>query len=127
MDILIVESNAQLASVWGRHLRRQGAVVLDVADHEAALVALEAHPFDLVLMNISLQGEGALVVADFAAYRRPGTPVLLVSATSFFSDGSILRLLPNACGMISADTAPDDLTAMIEFHAGRSARSAQNA
>lgn len=122
MDILIVESNADLAAVWSAHLRRLGAVVLHVADHEAAVLALEAHRFDLVLMNVNLRGEGALAVADFAAFRWPDLPVLFVSATSFFSDGSIFRFLPNACGLINATTPPDDIAALVEFHASRSER-----
>jgi hypothetical protein len=51
-----------------------------------------------------------------ASYRQPGAKVIFVTDTTFFSDGSIFRHIPNACAFIRAETPPDDLVAIVEHY-----------
>lgn len=117
MHVLIVESNAALAGVWQRHLERRGATVDVAATQEAAIHVLQTRAaVDVIVLDLVLATGSALAVADMASYRQPGAKVIFVTGTSFFSDGSIFRHVPNACAFVRAETAPDDLVAIVEYH-----------
>lgn len=120
MQVLIVESATALAEIWARHLTRAGFEVTTVSGQGAAITALCHHEISLVIMNLDLPGESSLAVADFASYRRPDARVIFVTASTFFSDGSIFQHVSNACACVSSATQPDDLAAMVS-HYGLSA------
>lgn len=120
MRVLIVESNAELADLWRRHLVRQGAEVEIAGGSDAAVAWLMDRPFDVIVLDLILSEGSALAVADFAQYRRPESSVIFVTDTTFFSDGSIFNLTPNARALVRTATRPEDLAAMVE-HYGRAA------
>ena len=71
MNVLIVESSSDLGVLWKRHLERQGAVVTLVDSQEAAILALYADEYDIIVLDLVINEGSALAVADFASYRRP--------------------------------------------------------
>ena len=117
MNILIVESRAELGALWQRHLERQGALVTLTTTQGTAVEALCTNDFDVIVLDLVLEDGGALTVADFASYRRPEARVIFVTNTSFFSDGSIFTLSPNACAFVPSSTPPEDLAAMVDYYA----------
>ena len=117
MNVLIVESSKDLATVWRRHLERMGAVVYTADTQDSATDLLHEIPFSVIVLDLVLEEGSALAVADFASYRQPETRVIFVTNTSFFSDGSIFAHSPNACAYIQSETPPEDLAAMIEHYA----------
>jgi DNA-binding NtrC family response regulator len=120
MNVLIVESNPALADLWASHLRRQGAEVSAVHGESAAVTVLEeeSQPCDVIVLNLVLDEGSAFAVADFASFRHPKARIIFVTGTSFFSDGSIFQLVPNACAYLPAATPVEDLAALVE-HYGR--------
>ncbi|MFK7938427.1 MAG: response regulator [Roseovarius sp.] len=118
MNVLIVESDSNLGSVWKNHMVRQGLTVEVAHDQAEAANALDATDFAVVILDIVLTEGSAFAVADLAAYRQPNIQIIFVTGTSFFSDGSIFSLSPNARAFVGTDTPPDDLAAMVE-HFGR--------
>lgn len=123
MNVLIVESEADLAQLWKRHLCRQGASVA-IAQSQAQAIALLSHQdVDVVVLDLVISGGSAFAVADYASFRRPETRVIFVTSTSFFSDGSIFAHCVNACAYLRTNTPPEDLVAMVEHYgAVRSSR-----
>jgi len=119
MKILIVENNPNLGKIWSNHLARLGMDVTLAASQDEAVDCLQKHSWDLLLLNLVLEGGSAFAVADYAAYRQPDTKVLFVTNTSFFSDGSIFQHIPNACGLLQTSTPPQDIAAIAEHHAAR--------
>ena len=117
MKVLVVESDPRLGWVWSRHLERLGAEVRLVATADAAVADLSAHPCDAVVIDLMLEGQGALAVADIARFRRPEAKVIFVTNSTFFSDGSIFRLVPNAAAFLQADTPPEDLAVIVQHYA----------
>jgi len=113
-----VESNESLGRLWLNHLVRHGMAVQLVATQDKAEAALRAKRFDVMILNLVLRGSSAFMIADLAHEMNPATRVIFVTNTSFFSDGSIFALCPNACAHLQADTPPEDLVAMVE-HYGR--------
>lgn len=121
MHVLIVEPQAHLAEIWAAHLRRQGLEVRVAAGQSEAVAALATQPFDVLVLDLELaEGDSPIAVADLAGYRHPEIKVIFVNRQTFFSDGSIFDLTPNACALVQPDVPPDDLAAIVEFHARRS-------
>ncbi|MFZ7092362.1 response regulator transcription factor [Primorskyibacter sp. 2E233] len=114
--VLIVESNPALASLWKRHLERMGCQVRVAEDEDRALGLLREVEFSVIILDLVLEKGSALSVSDFANYRQPEARVIIVTNTSFFSDGSIFRHCANACAFVTSATAPDDLAAMVEHY-----------
>lgn len=118
MDVLIVESQPELAGVWKRHLERAGMTVTHVDCQERAIAHLTDHSPEIIILDLVLDGGNALAVSDFASYRRPEAQVVFVTDTTFFSDGSIFAHAQNACAFLQSNTPPEDLAAMVEHYAG---------
>ena len=117
MRVLIVEADADLAQIWGRHLERRGAAVRIVGSQEEAIAVIqEDEAVDVIVLDLVLEPGSAFAVADFASYRVPEAKVIFVTRTTFFSDGSIFRHIPNAYAFIGAETPVDDLAAMVEHY-----------
>lgn len=117
MDVLIVESKPELGRLWQRHLERMGARVDHAAGQDAAITALQERTYDVLVLDLVLADGSALAVADFASYRHPAARVIFVTNTTFFSDGSIFSVAPNACAYLPTATRPEDLAAMVEHYA----------
>ncbi|MEP4509746.1 MAG: DNA-binding response regulator [Paracoccaceae bacterium] len=83
---------------------------------QAVQAILDQYP-DIIVLNLVLEDGGALAISDFASYRAPQAQVIFVTDTSFFSDGSIFNLSPNACAFVQTDTPPEDLAAIVEHYA----------
>ncbi|WP_367274873.1 response regulator [uncultured Maritimibacter sp.] len=122
VKILIVEENPDLGSIWQRHLERQGATVTRVSTPSDALAQLRRDSADVIIVNLDQPNEGAMTVADYAAYRHPSARVVFLTARSFFSDGSIFDMSPNACAFLPSATKPEDLATIVTHHAERIAK-----
>ncbi len=120
MQVLIVESTTELAELWQRHLVRQGVIVTVSGSGESACNLISAQQYDVIILDLILSEGSALAVADYAQYRWPDTSVIFVTDTTFFSDGSIFSIIPNARAFVQTATPPEDLAAMVQ-HYGRAA------
>ena len=120
MRVLIVESTTELAELWQRHLLRQGVIVTVSVSGEEACGRIAAQQYDVIILDLILAEGSALAVADYAQYRWPDTSVIFVTDTTFFSDGSIFSIIPNARAFVQTCTPPEDLAAMVQ-HYGRAA------
>ena len=118
MDVLIVESSAELAQLWQRHLLRQGADVTIASSGDDAVAQVTDRSFDVIILDLVLAKGSALAVADYVQFRQPESWVIFVTDTTFFSDGSIFALCGNARALVQSSTPPEDLVAMVE-HYGR--------
>jgi DNA-binding NtrC family response regulator len=117
VKILIVQHNGDLAGIWAAFLGRQGMDCVLAGTESESRTALRRQPFDAVILDMELPQ--ALAVADFATYRTPEMPIIAVTADSFFSDGTIFELIPNARGLLRAPLRLEDMAALVEHYGGR--------
>ena len=115
MHVLIVEPSRELGGLWSRHLERLGAEVSLVHHQDGAIEVLRGREVDVIVLNLLPEEGSAFAVADYASVARPDARVVFVTSTSFFSDGSIFRHVPNARGFLGASTPPEDLAAMVDY------------
>lgn len=120
MNVLIVESQAELGRLWQRHLERQKMDVVLAATEEEAIEILHDYAVDIIVLDLVLDEGVAMSVADYAQYRHPNARIIFVTNTSFFSDGSIFAHCANASAFVPTATPPEDLAALVE-HCGAKA------
>jgi CheY-like chemotaxis protein len=118
MHVLIVEPSRELGGLWSQHLRRMGARVTLVHDQDGAVEVLRGEDVQVIVLNLLPEEGSAFAIADYASVTRPEAKVVFVTNTTFFSDGSIFRHVPNASGFLGADTPPEDLAAMVDYWGG---------
>jgi len=116
MRVLIVEGNPDLGVVWSRHIERLGCEVVLATSQTQAIETMRDHDVNVIILDLVLGEGSAFAVADFASYRYPDAKVIFVTNTTFFSDGSIFRHIPNACAFVQSQTPPEDLAAMVEHY-----------
>ncbi len=114
MRVLVVQDNMDLGTIWCRFLARQGLDARLVTSDTEAIAALEEEAFDALVLEPVMAGGSGLCVADIAAYRYPEMPVIAVTKSSFFADGSIFAVIPNARGILRTPINPADLVAYLE-------------
>jgi len=117
MRVLIVEDNEDLGTIWSRFLARQGLTVTLATSQTDAISEMRFNDFDALVLELVLPDGGAIAISDYATYRFPDIPIITVTSGSFFSDGSIFQLMPNARGLMRTPFRPDDLAALLE-HCG---------
>lgn len=117
MNILIVQDNAALGRVWANHLDRLEAHTTLTASVDEAVNQILVHRFDVVVINLVLQGGSAFSIADVVYLHQPTVNVIFVTDTSFFSDGSIFAHVANARAMLETATPPEDLAAIVHHYA----------
>ncbi len=114
--ILIVESNPELSDIWARHLERQEQAVHVVASQDEAVAFLCENKAEVVVLDVMLENGSAIAIADFACYRQPETRIVFVTRSSFFSDGSLFKHIPNTAAIIPERTNPTDLAEIVAYH-----------
>ncbi len=80
--ILLVEDDATISDLLAYYLRRAGYEVTQEYDGRAALERALAASFDLVLMDLLLPGLDGMSATREILRRRPGLPVIILSALS---------------------------------------------
>jgi len=93
--------------------------VVQAATQLAAINKLRFEVFDALVLDLVLPDGGAIAISDYATYRCPDVPIIAVTSTSFFSDGSIFDLIPNARSLMRTPLRPDDLAAVLEHYVPR--------
>ncbi len=123
MRILLVQHNIDLSELWSRFLQRQGVEVVQAATQLEAIDLLRFDKFDALVLDLVLPDGGAIAISDYATYRCSDVPIIAVTSTSFFSDGSIFDLIPNARSLMRTPLRPDDLAAVLEHYVPRKSAS----
>ena len=119
-QVLIVEAQESLGKLWQNFLKRQGFDVALAVSQKDAIDSLRFDQWDVLVIDLMLPNSSVLAISDFASYKNPDISIIVVSASSFFSDGSIFELLPNARCFMNQPIEPDDLAAVVD-HCTRTA------
>ncbi|MCB9551514.1 MAG: sigma-54-dependent Fis family transcriptional regulator [Myxococcales bacterium] len=78
--VLVVDDEDELRYALALNLGREGFEVIGVPDGRAALVKLEAEPFDAILCDLVMPGLDGLGLLDALRARKSDVPVVLMSA-----------------------------------------------
>jgi DNA-binding response OmpR family regulator len=84
-SILIVDDESTIRDVLRRYLEREGFDVMDAADGQAALAAVESHLPDLVVLDLMLPGMDGLTLAERLRELGP-LPIVMLTAKGETAD-----------------------------------------
>jgi DNA-binding response OmpR family regulator len=84
-SILIVDDESTIRDVLRRYLEREGFDVMDAADGQAALAAVESHLPDLVVLDLMLPGMDGLTLAERLRELGP-LPIMMLTAKGETAD-----------------------------------------
>lgn len=112
----ISAAKQRLIRLWAKSLKRQGVEVVQAGTQLAAINLFRFEEFDALVLDLVLPDGGSMAISDYATYRCPEVPIIAVTNTSFFSDGSIFDLIPNARSLVRTPLRPDDLAAVLKHY-----------
>ncbi|MCM3922912.1 response regulator transcription factor [Frankia sp. AiPs1] len=120
--VLVVDDDALVAEVVDRYLRNAGFDVDRAADGPAALRAAEAHPPDLVILDLMLPGIDGIEVFRRLTARQP-VAVIMLTARADEAD-RIAGLEVGADDYVTKPFSPRELTLRVRSVLRRAAESA---
>lgn len=104
--ILIVEDNADTASLYQRVLRQQDYII---ADHpETAMQLLAEKLFDLVILDLHLHSDSGMAVLEYIRLNAIDTKVFVISSDD------LLRKDCESIGIEGWMTKPIEISALVE-------------
>ncbi|WP_068310188.1 response regulator [Aliiruegeria sabulilitoris] len=109
MRILVVEDDPNLGALWGDVLERAGHSMLLVDTETEALKLLQSKPYDLVVLDLCMNGSKALGVATLATYRNPLCKVVVVSGSAEYSRKTLFAMSPAVAATIRKPVDIEDL------------------
>ncbi len=80
MRVLLVEDEAKMAGLIGRGLRKEGMAVDVTSRGEDALWMAEAHPYDVIVLDVMLPGIDGFEVCRQLRSNASATPILMLTA-----------------------------------------------
>jgi two-component system, sensor histidine kinase RpfC len=113
LRILVAEDNRTNRKVVGKILERAGHSVRLVEDGEQALDAMEAEPFDLVLMDVNMPNMSGLEVAKLYRFAHLGEPRLPIVALTADATAESRERCAEA-GMDAHVTKPVDAARLLD-------------
>ena len=80
MRVMLVEDEAKMAGLIGRGLRKEGMAVDVTSRGEDALWMAEAHPYDVIVLDVMLPGIDGFEVSRQLRSNASATPILMLTA-----------------------------------------------
>ena len=111
-SILVVDDDVAICCVLARALSAEGYVVESASDGGAALVALERHVPDLVVLDVGLPGLDGIAVARRTRGKGIAVPILMLTARDDIAD-RVAGLDAGADDYLVKPFATDELLARV--------------
>jgi two-component system response regulator PilR (NtrC family) len=111
--ILVVDDERSMQEFLEIFLRREGFDVATAGDVDAALVAVEADDFDLVITDIQMPGRSGLDLLRELRERAPETVVIVITAFAS-TDTAIAAMKEGAYDYITKPFKVDEIRLIIE-------------
>ncbi|MEM9148373.1 MAG: response regulator [Pseudomonadota bacterium] len=115
MKILVLEDDVQLRMAFRDALEDAGHSVTAVGSIEDAHERLERRDLDLLLLDLDIDGQCALPIADLARYAIPNAEVIIVTGSRAYPWGELHARAHNVSWSIRKPVALSDLLNVIDF------------
>jgi DNA-binding NtrC family response regulator len=94
--VLIAEDDRDLCWIWSETLADAGHEVAVAHDGETAATALETQMFDVLICDVIMPVNGAIVLAAIARMRQPAIKVIVVTGSLALRDRPIEETVEGA-------------------------------
>lgn len=110
MKCLIVEDDRDLANLWQLALERDGHDVDQAFDLDQATKTLRFECYDVVLLDLMLQGENAISLSAFIGYTSPTARIVVITGSAMYPRGEIFRDAANVAYVLRKPVPLSDLS-----------------
>lgn len=114
MKALVVQDDPNVQGLWVASLREAGHEAQAVYTEAAALSALKTSSFDLVLLDLCVNGRNSIGVATLATYRNAMCKVVVVSGSAVFSEKKLFAMSPAVAAALRKPVDIEDLMVACE-------------
>jgi DNA-binding NtrC family response regulator len=114
MKVLVVQDDPNVQTLWARSLAAMDHDIHLSDTESAALDALQRVGFDLVLMDLCMNGKNTLGVATMATYRNPRCKVVVVSGSAVYSEKKLFAMSPAVAAALRKPVNIEDLISVCE-------------
>ena len=118
MDILILEDDKILAQVFCDALDDAGHTVTVTHRNDDAIAVMTESKFDLLVVDLLIDGETSIPVLDFANFTLPKAEVILITGSGLFPRGEMHYSISGVSYRIQKPVKLGDLVSLVE-HFGR--------
>jgi len=112
-EILVVDDEKEVLEVIKNHLCGQGYLITTCTSGEAALQALKAKNFSLVITDLKMTGLNGIDLCDRISGNHPGLPVLILTAFGTL-DVAVEAIRAGAYDFVTKPLNFNALTAIVE-------------
>ncbi len=112
--VLIAEDDRDLCWIWSETLMDNGHEVHVVHDGESAACALEQRVFDVMICDVIMPMNGAIVLAGLARLLQPGIKVIAVTGSIALRDRPIEDAVESANATLRKPIDLDTLCLAVE-------------
>ena len=116
--ILIVDDEKNMRKSLEEILRLEGYEVESVGDGKSAVKLLENGQFDLMLLDLKMQGMDGLEVLDFSIKHAPTCKVIMLTALSQEADMKKAKDLKVDDYLVKSQVVIADVVERIKYHLG---------
>lgn len=125
MDVMIVEDDAALASVWHDALADAGHEVTMAGSTTLAMRQLLTKSFDLVVLDLLVGDNNTVSLSHYLGYASPDARVMVITGSGFFPNGEVTAVAPNVDWLLRKPLRVSDFMAIVDHVADlKSARTA---
>ena len=111
--VLVVDNDAEMVSMLGRHLESEGYVVTGVSSGQEGLQMVQQDDFDVVISDVVMDEIGGLDILSAAAGRRPVTRIILMTAFGTL-DNAIAAMRKGAFDYLTKPFRLEELSVAVE-------------
>ncbi len=123
MNVLLLEPDPRHAAAQQRSLARAGHTVTCANSVHQAVDCVRSCAPELLVMELMVDGQTALPVADYAAFACPEAEIVMIVQGGLFAHGELYQIAPNLAWVLRD---PEDTAALVDLadHAALSPRHA---
>jgi DNA-binding NtrC family response regulator len=114
MKVLVVQDDPNVQSLWAQSLEGSGHEIRVSDTESGALQALQSTGFDVVLLDLCMNGRNSLGVATMATYRNARCKVVVVSGSAVYSQKKLFAMSPAVAAALRKPVDIEDLMAVCE-------------
>lgn len=112
MNVLLLEPDHHHGIAQQEALERAGHCVVRTTNMAHALAQFRNFEPDLLVMELMLDDQTALPLADYAAFARPSAEVVLIVRQGLFPNGELYQMATNLAWILRD---PQDTSAMVDL------------
>lgn len=120
MRVLVVDDNEIFLRSLTAALGSLGKTCDPAADGDAAMRLLDMRPYDAVVTDLVMPARGGLTLANYAAYRAPDVPVILMTGSAHGAYGELVGQTNNTAMLFRKPFRIEDLNAVLDYLHSRS-------